>query len=120
MKRLLPLLLLLIAVLSYSFKPAENNLRYFVQFKINTIETLEQVNEINKKMLLHSGIEASRADHITSTYFCYLKSGVDYNQKDFENWFKELNLSISCFNKGIDNKDKVINPYILKDCENEK
>ena len=95
MKRLLPLLLLLIAVLSYSFKPAENNLRYFVQFKINTIETLEQVNEINKKMLLHSGIEASRADHITSTYFCYLKSGVDYNQKDFENWFKELNLSIS-------------------------
>ncbi len=120
MKRLTPLVLLLITVLSYSFKPTQNDLRYFVQFKINSIETFEQADEINKKMLLHSGIEASRADHITSTYFCYLKSGSNYDQKDFENWFKKLDLNISCFNKGVDTKNEVIAPYILKDCKNEK
>jgi hypothetical protein len=119
MKRLLPILLLLIAILSYSFKPAQNELRYFVQFKINTIDTFEQEDEINTKMLLHSGIEASRADHITSTYFCYLKAGTNYSQKDFENWFKTLNLTITCFNKGIDTKDDPIAPHILKDCKDE-
>lgn len=119
MKRLLPLLLLLVTVLSYSFKPVQNDLRYFVQFKIDSIETFEQADEINKKMISLTGIDASRADHITSTYFCYLKSGVNYNQTQFKNWFKEFNVTISCFNKGIDNKDEIIAPYILKDCTDE-
>jgi len=120
MKRLLPILLVLVTLLSYSFKPAQNNLRYFVQFKINTIETFEQADDVNKKMLLHPGIEASRADHITSTYFCYLKLEADYSQQDFENWFKNIGLSISCFNKGLDTKDEIIAPYLLKECKDEK
>ena len=120
MKRLTPLFLLLVIVIGYSFKPVQNDLRYYVQFKINTIETFEQADEINTKMLSKSGIEASRADHITSTYFCYLKSGADYSQNDFENWFKKLGYTITCFNKGIETKKEVISPYILKDCQDEK
>jgi hypothetical protein len=120
MKRLLPLLLLLITVLSYSFKPAQNNSRYFVQFKINSISSNDQAMVIDQNMKLKQGIQITRTDYISSTYFCVLKPQIQYSKEDFIKWFEKLGYEITCYNTGIQGVDKSISPYILKDCKDEK
>jgi len=120
MKRLLPILLVLVTLLSYSFKPAQNNSSYFIQFKINTISTNDQAMLIDQKMKLNSGIYISRTDYATSTYFCVLKPQIQYSQADFENWFSELGYEISCYNTGIHRTDKVLSTHTLKNCQDEK
>lgn len=118
MKYISPFLLLILFGLFSHTKP--QNTRYFVQFKINSISTFEEAADINAKMASKSGVYASRADHITSTYFCYLQEGANHDEADFENWFKKMGYTITCFNKGVDTKDEVISPYILKNCQDEK
>lgn len=120
MKRILPLSLLLFVILSFSFTSLQTNDRYFVQFKINSIETAEQAQHINKQMSLNSNIEASRADYYTSTYFCYLTNGSNSSEEDFKIWFEKLGYKISCFNKGIETKDIGIEIDVLKNCTDEK
>jgi len=120
MKRLLPILLVLVTLLNYSFKSPQNNSSYFIQFKINTISTNDQAMLIDQKMKLNSGIYISRTDYVTSTYFCILKPQIQYSQADFENWFEKLGYEITCYNTGIQGENKSISPYILKDCQDEK
>jgi len=120
MKRLLPLLLLMFTVLSYSFKPAQHNTSYFVQFKINTISSNNQAMVIDQKMRLKSGILITRTDYLTSTFFCVLKPQIHYSKAEFENWFNQLGYDISCYNSGIHRTDKMISTHILKDCQDEK
>lgn len=108
------------AFVSMAFMPLQTEQSYFVQFKITTVSSNDQAMVIDQKMKSKSGIMISRTDYITSTYFCVLKPGIDYNQENFENWFSKLGYEISCFNKGIQSVDKSISPHILKNCQDEK
>lgn len=97
----------------------EPTTRYFVQFKINTISTFDEEVNINNFMQGLDGIQASRADFYSSTYFCYLNPGYNYTQSQFEGWFETLGYSIQCFHKGIDNIDESLSIETLKNCGNE-
>ena len=120
MKRFIPLLLIIITALCYSFKPVQNSESYFIQFKINSISSNDQAMLVDQKMRLNSGIFISRTDHNTSTYFCVLKPQIQYTQAEFENWFNELGYTISCYNTGIHRTDKVLSTHTLKNCQDEK
>lgn len=111
-------LLLLVAGLSSSFN-TDNDISqfYFIQFKINTISTPEEGAKINNFMNKQSGIIGSRADYYTSTYFCYIDINSKLTKVEFENWFKELDLNISCFNKGIETVDKSLSLVELQNCK---
>ncbi len=118
------LILLLFAssiLLSFTTKSSQDEpLRYFVQFKIFTLTTYEQAQEIDEKMMSKSGVMASRTDFITSTYFCFLYPGINISEETFVNWFKKMGYEIGCFHKGIQNIDDSVTPHTLKDCTNEK
>ena len=90
---------------------------HFVQFKVQTINSVEDALELDKKMSNKSGITKSRSDYKTSTYFCILKPGTIYNKEEFTKWFYKLGYVISCYNMGIQGQDRIISPYELNDCE---
>jgi len=118
-KNLLLIFSLLLFSTSFGYKNESNNdyIFYFVQFKINTISTAEDQARVNKFMLSKADIVVSRANAESSVYFCYIKIDSKLTEIDFVNWFKELGLTISCFNKGIENKDIAIPQLELKNCK---
>jgi hypothetical protein len=88
-----------------------------VQFKVQTINSVEDALELDKKMSSKSGITKSRSDYKTSTYFCILKPGVTYSEEEFAKWFEKLGYAITCYNMGIQGQDRMISPYELNECE---
>ena len=111
---------IVLAYLALSFTPVQSNQSQFIQFKINTISSNDQAMLIDHKMRLKSGIQITRTDYLTSTFFCVLKPQMKYSKEDFTKWFNKLGYTISCYNTGIHRKDKVISPYTLKKCQDEK
>lgn len=92
----------------------------FVQFRIITLSEDSQAETIDHKMNNKSGIESSKTDYITSTYFCTLKPGTDYTEDDFVGWFSKMGYEISCFHKGVQGVDHVYSPHELKVCVDEE
>ena len=90
---------------------------YFVQFKINSVNSIDQVKAIDKKILSKKGIISAHTDHITSTFFCTLEADAAYVFEDFESWFSKLGYEISCFNKGQQGSVNTVSPHQLKNCE---
>lgn len=119
MKRIIPLALLLVLTLSYSFATKQTETSYFVQFKINTVSSNDQAMVIDQKMRLKSGIKLTRTDYMSSTFFCVLEPQIQYSEQDFKNWFEQLGYKISCYNTGIQGKEQIIAPIILKNCHDE-
>ena len=64
-----------------------------------------------------TGILASRADHHSSTYFCFANKSANLSQSDFSKWFKALGYTISCYNQVIDGEAPAVNIDILKNCK---
>lgn len=117
--RIIFILILGLFAISLGLKP-QQEAQYFVQFRVNTISDNAQAMAVDQKMNNKSGIESSRTDYKTSTYFCTLKSGADYSEDDFTNWFENLGYAISCFHKGVQGVDHVLSPHELKDCVDEE
>jgi len=117
MNNRLLLFLIPLTILSFSFKTLENEVSYFIQFKIETISSNDQAILIDQKMRQKSGISISRTDYQSGTYFCILKPEIQYTQEDFVKWFNKLGYHITCFNTGIQGKDQAISPFILKNCK---
>lgn len=90
---------------------------YYVQFKVNSVTTIEQAKAIDKKMEGKKGIISTHTDHITSTYFCTMSGEAEYVFEDFESWFEKMGYEIVCFNKGIRGDGGMMSPHALKDCE---
>jgi hypothetical protein len=109
--------LLLIGCLALSFANQTNN--HFVQFRVLTIPDAETAKQIDQKMGSKSGFVESRADHITSTYFCLLSPDAGYTEEDFKTWFAKLGFEIACYTKGVQNTDAMISPHVLKNCTEE-
>lgn len=107
-------LLIAVGVLSISWSGQTNY--HFVQFRVITIPDADAARLIDEKIKSKSGVIESRADHITSTYFCLLNTDSGYKKEDFINWFSKLGYAITCYSKGVQNSDVMISPHILKDC----
>ncbi|MGV6861606.1 MAG: hypothetical protein ACWA41_07525 [Putridiphycobacter sp.] len=120
MKKITLLFLVIFSFLHFSLTSVNNEVSYFVQFKIFNVSDNDAAQMIDKKMAAKSGIKISRTDYITSTYYGVLNPGVDYSQEQFENWFKKLGYSIGCFKKGIHRQDQTTSPHLLKNCSDEK
>jgi hypothetical protein len=113
--------ILLISLFSLSFNSHKNDeLSYFVQFKIFTVNSQSDAMLIDTKMRHKSGVMMSRTDHITSTYYAVLNPGVDYTEAQFIKWFDKLGYTIGCFYKGVFQQNEIIAPHTLKNCNNEK
>ena len=93
--------------------------QYFVQFRVMAIPDSESAAAVDAKMSSKRGIEESRTDYITSTYFCLLSADADYTREDFENWFAKMGYTISCYSRGTQNVDMMVSPHVLKNCVEE-
>jgi hypothetical protein len=107
----------LIAYLTLSFSSQTNY--NFVQFRVLTIPDAETAKLIDQKVGSRSGFIESRADHITSTYFCLLAPDAGYTEEDFKIWFAKLGFEIACYTKGVQNTDAMLSPHMLKNCTEE-
>lgn len=113
-------LIMIFALFAISANYKSNQVtQYFVQFKVNTISENSQAMVVDQHMNTVAGVDISRTDYITSTYFCVLSPGISYSETDFTTWFEDLGFSISCYYQGIQNVDNVISPNDLKDCQND-
>lgn len=85
-----------------------------------TIPDADAAAVIDQKIGSKSGVKESRADYITSTYFCLLTPDAGYTKDDFVNWFTKLGYGITCFTRGVQNTDVVVSPHVLKLCVEEE
>lgn len=90
---------------------------YYVQFKVNTVSSMDEAKAIDKKMANKKGIITTHTDHITSTYFCTMSGDAEYIFDDFEGWFEKMGYEIVCFNKGIKGDGRMLSPHSFKNCE---
>jgi hypothetical protein len=109
--------LLLLSLLMLSFSNQTNY--HFVQFRVLAIADAETAKLIDQKIGSKAGIIESRADHITSTYFCLLTADSGYTEEDFKTWFAKLGFEITCYTKGVQNLDVMVSPHVLKNCTEE-
>jgi len=110
------ILITLFFTASYCFGNPNQSNQYFIQFRIIAVTDVKAAEMIDNKMRTKSGVVESRTDHVTSTYFCLLSPGTDYNKENFISWFSKLGYTIACFSKGIQNVDVMISPHVLKNC----
>ncbi|MBK6953498.1 MAG: hypothetical protein IPO32_15705 [Crocinitomicaceae bacterium] len=90
-----------------------------MQFRVLAIADAETAKLIDQKIGSKAGIIESRADHITSTYFCLLTADSGYTEEDFKTWFAKLGFEITCYTKGVQNLDVMVSPHVLKNCTEE-
>lgn len=109
--------IMLMAVMMFSFSHQTNY--HFVQFRVKAISNAETAKLIDQKIGSKSGIIESRADHVTSTYFCLLTADSGYTEDDFKAWFAKLGFEIACYTKGVQNVDVMMSPHVLKNCTEE-
>jgi hypothetical protein len=109
--------ILVLALMMLSFSTQTNY--HFVQFRVLAIPDSETARAIDEKIGSKSGIIESRADHVTSTYFCLLTADSGYTEDDFKAWFAKLGFEIACYSEGVQNIDVMISPHILKNCTEE-
>lgn len=107
-------IILVSALMMLSFSTQTNY--HFVQFRVLAISDAETARTIDEKIGSKSGIIESRADHVTSTYFCLLTAESGYTEDDFKGWFAKLGFEIACYSEGVQNIDVIISPHILKNC----
>jgi hypothetical protein len=98
------------------FADSQDETSYFVQFKISQVGSLEEAQNIDKKIGAKKGILSTHTDYKTSTYFCTLGAEIDYTFENFQGWFSKMGYEITCFNKGIQGSNALISPHELKVC----
>lgn len=114
-------LILLAAIILTSFVySSDQTSNSFVQFRILSPLNAESALKIDEKIGSKSGVIESRADYVTSTYFCLLSSEAEYSKEDFVTWFAKMGYEIACYSRGIQNIDPMVSPHVLKDCEDVK
>jgi len=91
----------------------------FVQFNIDKDISLEEASSIDSLISTKKGILASRTDFVNDVFFCYTESDAKISEENFILWFKDLDVPVSCFNKGIEGKDVQKSISELKNCKNE-
>jgi len=111
-------LLVFLLLVCYIAKTQSPN--YYVQFRVITITDAETADQINQKLGSKTGFIESHADYITSTYFCLISLDSNYTEEDFVNWFAKLGFEITCYTRGIQNRDVMVSPHILKTCVEQK
>lgn len=115
-----PILLCLSFVLfsytSNSSKHEQRIDRHIIMFKINSVSTYEESAKIDNFLQSKDGILASRTNFNNSTYFCFSLKENNLEQQDFENWFKELGYTISCFDKVVEGESASITNSELENC----
>ena len=110
--------LLSVLILSSFIEHENANPTYhFVQFKIHNLTTVEQANTVTKHLAQYPEVIAPRIDYINGVFFCYMTSDAMISEARFTEWFKAINFKISCFNTGIEGKDKGIPHESIKNCE---
>lgn len=113
-------LICLLALICIGFSSITQQNSLFVQFRVLTIPSAESAQEIDKKIGSKNGVLEAKSDYVTSTFFCLLSPETTYTKVDFENWFSKMGYEITCFNSGMQNKDVMISPHVLKSCVEEK
>lgn len=117
--RLFKQFIVLSAILTFCSSSSLQTQTYFVQFRVLTIPDAESAKLIDEKMMSKSGILESRADHVTSTYFCQLSAEAGYTKENFVGWFAKFGYEICCYTKGVQNTDAMTSPHVLKNCTEE-
>ena len=115
MKTLKIVILLVFGYSSYAL--SQDRPVYFAQFKVKSVNSIDQAKLIDKKILSKKGIISTHTDYVTSTFFCTMEADVEYVFEDFESWFSKLGYEVSCFNKGQQGTSDMISPHELKNCE---
>lgn len=110
-------LIVMLALASLSATTSESGQQFFVQFKIFTVSSIQEAEQIDEQMRLHSGIEVSRTDASTSTYFCIINGDYNYTEQDFVSWFQTMGYGIGCFSKGVRGVQPTTSPHILSNCQ---
>jgi hypothetical protein len=82
-----------------SFKSGDGP-KKFVQFYIPELENSEKAKLINDFINSKPGIQMSRTDVVSHSYYAILNPGVTYTEEDFKAWVLEKGYSISCFYSG--------------------